>query len=293
MFKHKAGLSKHQKQRCRAKKKHEVLPPTEEIEKVANVAKNQYISLKGTMFKKCHIKDANNLKISKNKVKSGEILKIEIKQEKHDGEWEYEFLDEAFLDVLENKKDIDLTEKNYDQINQTNDSFVIEKKLNFTCDYCGLNDLQTKNNLQKHFQQHIKGTSQKIFKHSNNILNNSTDPQNVCKKLTKQKQKNHKLKLFERKRKDLPFICDYCGKEVWTRSSIQTHLLITHKTVADFNCTKCCKKFKTHGNLYRHIRSVHDEEKSWGCEKCGRMFKEKYQLEIHVHNHDERKCRTK
>ena len=106
--------------------------------------------------------------------------------------------------------------------------------------------------------------------------------------LTKHKRRFHSIKTIERRKSD-PFICDYCGKKYLARSSIVTHLLVTHKTIADLKCDKCCRKFKSHGNLIRHLRAVHLEEKQFGCEKCGAMFKEKYQLEVHVHNHDERK----
>lgn len=102
--------------------------------------------------------------------------------------------------------------------------------------------------------------------------------------MTQHKRGYHGVRVCER----VPeaFICDLCGKNFWTRASIQTHLLVTHKTIAEYNCNQCCRKFKSHGNLYRHVKAVHSNEKSFGCEKCGRMFKERYQLEIHLHNHD-------
>lgn len=105
--------------------------------------------------------------------------------------------------------------------------------------------------------------------------------------LIQHKRGYHGLRIGDRKISE-PYICDFCGKEYWTRSSIVTHLLVTHKTLADFKCHLCCRTFKSHGNLSRHIK-IHNNDKSFGCEKCGAMFKEKYQLEIHIHNHDERK----
>lgn len=105
----------------------------------------------------------------------------------------------------------------------------------------------------------------------------------------------HKRKFHtDKQEKREPFICDRCGKDFYSRSSIQTHLLITHKKTADYKCIYCMKNFKSQGNLQRHIKSVHESENSalWGCEKCGKMFKERYQLDIHLHNHDERKLVT-
>jgi KRAB domain-containing zinc finger protein len=87
--------------------------------------------------------------------------------------------------------------------------------------------------------------------------------------------------------------CDFCGKKFSSRTSIFSHLLVTHKKIADYNCSHCFKHFKSSGNLTRHIKSMHSDTRYWNCDKCGALFKEKYQLETHLHNHDQpSKCET-
>lgn len=92
------------------------------------------------------------------------------------------------------------------------------------------------------------------------------------------------------RRKEFPpsYECDFCCKQFSSRNSIITHL-ITHKTIADYDCTECSQTFKTQGNLSRHFRNMHINSKNWACEKCGKMFREKFQLDIHMPNHDKRK----
>lgn len=86
--------------------------------------------------------------------------------------------------------------------------------------------------------------------------------------------------------------CDFCAKKFTSRTSIFSHLLVTHKVLRDYNCTMCYRKFKSQGNLSRHTKAMHNEEKHWNCDKCGALFKEAYQLEIHSHNHDQpTKCK--
>lgn len=89
-------------------------------------------------------------------------------------------------------------------------------------------------------------------------------------------------------KKSIHYECDFCCKQFSSRSSIKTHLIM-HKAIAEYDCSECTQTFKTQGNLSRHFRNVHNNSKNWACEKCGKLFREKFQLDIHVPNHDKRK----
>lgn len=335
LFVQRAGLHKHQKGRCPMKKPVDV-KTKEDLEKLATVAKEQFIKLNGRIAK-----TFSNVENSKklDKTSSNEFENVEISNERIDmtpEDWEYEFLDEAMLEVskvekldhviadrLISKKDAEC--EGIDDQKELKKKFVELKepktvikminyvklvgRNNFICDICGLSSIKSKNVLQKHLLTHRKedvhkkatghtcdekdckeGKKSHKYQRSSKALFVFVAFTAFSSKslLIQHKRGFHNIKTIQRRNFD-PFICDYCGKEYWTRSSIVTHLFVTHKTIADFNCDKCSRKFKSHGNLIRHLRAVHSEGKQFGCEKCGAMFNEKYQLEVHVHNHDERK----
>lgn len=271
-FVQKSGLAKHQKERCPVKKLN-IEPSSQEIEKNASIARIQFVELKGRLKSKRNSDKSNKLVNTKTETKG----QVENKLQKTEEDWQYEFLDEALMD----------------EKSMTNSQIFVETISTNQATKCDPTDSNSKNDdsLELVFKGETNSkNSPKIIKNFKQTkkkpskdLNESIKTANDTKiQKTKNEQKVPKL-----------FICDYCGKEYRSRSSIVTHLLVTHKTVADFNCTHCCRKFKSHGNLTRHIRAVHSDGKQFGCEKCGAMFKEKYQLEIHIHNHDERKISLK
>ncbi|KAL7049075.1 hypothetical protein ACKWTF_003584 [Chironomus riparius] len=309
LFVQKAGLHKHQKGRCPMKKVVES-QTNEDLEKLATVAKEQFIKLKGRIAKTSNHDKINQIL----KTSSNELEAVNIKNERIDmtpEDWQYEFLDEAMLELtkieesdhifaerLSPKQDPECKEtdlktesaklKEPKPVIKSINYVKLRRQNDFICDFCGLSNLKTKNDLQKHLLTHRK----EIVRRKSVLYpceeSNCKEAFSNKSLLSQHKRGFHSIKTIERRKSD-PFICDYCGKKYLARSSIVTHLLVTHKTIADFKCDKCCRKFKSHGNLIRHLRAVHLEQKQFGCEKCGAMFKEKYQLEVHVHNHDERK----
>lgn len=114
------------------------------------------------------------------------------------------------------------------------------------------------------------------------IIEEQNDVYTITKCDRKPEKKKSPLK------RSLHYECDFCCKQFSSRSSIITHLIM-HKTIADYDCNECTQTFKTQGNLSRHFRNMHNNSKNWACEKCGKLFREKFQLDIHVPNHDERK----
>lgn len=133
MFVQTAGLSKHRKNRCPMKKLEgeKILPSQTELNRIADIAKQQYISLNGRLFRnqnsKCVGKKSkkveSSLEIDSNKNHSQgthhdgmqEIVRVEIKEETNgedeNEEWQYEFLDEAFSELHHASNAVVLLEK--------------------------------------------------------------------------------------------------------------------------------------------------------------------------------------
>lgn len=119
---------------------------------------------------------------------------------------------------------------------------------------------------------------------NDNVEDSNIKIEGVTKKISPPKSRKPRS---PKKIQKQPYECDFCGKKFISRSSIFSHLLVTHKSAADYNCMHCSRKFKSTGNLTRHIKAMHTSLRHWNCDKCGALFKQKYQLEIHLHNHDQ------
>jgi KRAB domain-containing zinc finger protein len=333
MFIQRPGLIKHQKERCPTKKTKIEEPTEEELDRLAALAKSQYINLNGKMFctskgyvvtnrrkKKKNVfnKSENESDLMKDDTKSvmdeikknEDMVQVEIKEEEC---WEYEFLEDP-VDSFEKKnfQECILTNLESDMIILTDEpkssksaskkgrkpgvhrdvkAINLKRNCRFTCDYCGVADLTSKVQLQKHLNIHRKEYSKKTSNTYHCDINQCSEVFTNISSFITHKRSVHGLKVGHRSQD--PFVCPICQKTFYSRSSIKSHMEVTHKDVADYNCTQCYRKFKTRSNLERHVKSVHENHKPWGCEKCGKMFKEKYKLEIHLHNHDERKYKCK
>ena len=82
------------------------------------------------------------------------------------------------------------------------------------------------------------------------------------------------------------FSCSQCKAELYSKSSLNDHLLI-HTGERKFECTECKDKaFKTRTDLKSHMR-VHSGLKRWAytCQQCEKRFTTKNSLNIHCLQH--------
>lgn len=192
LFVQKAGLNKHQKGRCPMNKAVDS-KNSDDLEKLAAIAKEQFIKLKGRISKTSNAEKVLNKSVENseqtNETSSNELENVDIKDERIEmtsEDWQYEFLDEAMLEInkaedscnvfaerLSPSKDpeseaIDIKNPLKTESVKFKEPKTISTKINnvkliklrrntsFICDFCGLSDFKTKNDIQKHLVTHKK-----------------------------------------------------------------------------------------------------------------------------------------
>ena len=66
----------------------------------------------------------------------------------------------------------------------------------------------------------------------------------------------------------IPFPCELCGKQFFTKLNLQNHVDFVHLKKRPFSCEFCGKDFQTTSKVKSHIRSIHTNEKPYSCEDC-------------------------
>ena len=103
---------------------------------------------------------------------------------------------------------------------------------------------------------------------------------------------NEKLKVHKDKVSGLAYVCQFCGKEFFTKPNLNQHEMI-HKGVKPHKCKICEASFTSSTSLKYHTRTVHTGER-YPCQICNKQCKSKGQLTSHLRSHtDERPFQCK
>ena len=83
------------------------------------------------------------------------------------------------------------------------------------------------------------------------------------------------------------FICQDCGRDFSTNTSLEHHMMGTHNSHANtINCDQCGKFFKNFGTLGKHKRDIHENSsRKRLCIHCGKLLKSKGDLVDHIQRH--------
>lgn len=90
-----------------------------------------------------------------------------------------------------------------------------------------------------------------------------------------------------------PFVCDYCGDNSKTKTTLMYHMQKIHKievknsrgTEAAFACNYCPKIFRFKSSRKAHEIRYHTFDYDFSCDICEKKFVDKYQLNDHLKRH--------
>jgi len=80
------------------------------------------------------------------------------------------------------------------------------------------------------------------------------------------------------------FICEHCGRELKSKSSLARHVRLVHVASRPFKCVACSKAFLQNSDLRRHMRLVHEKERNFACPECDSVYMQSSDLKRHVAN---------
>jgi len=78
-----------------------------------------------------------------------------------------------------------------------------------------------------------------------------------------------------------PCTCEFCGKEVKSRTALDYHIKDVHLGEKPLKCTYCSKTFSHRPTMEQHIRT-HTGERPYKCGQCPSAFKQHQHLTAHM-----------
>lgn len=110
-----------------------------------------------------------------------------------------------------------------------------------------------------------------------------------CGKSLKEKKslERHVKKEAEKRHRNFKFICELCGEDFREKTQLTIHKNKRHfpKTFCDF----CMKPYSSKQNLVDHMRRIHmNLEKSFLCHLCPKSYVTKTSLTMHLSDHRNR-----
>ncbi|KAL1517639.1 hypothetical protein ABEB36_001377 [Hypothenemus hampei] len=143
-------------------------------------------------------------------------------------------------------------------------------KSNFVCDICNracYDKTALKNHMEKHRPEYK--TKSKV----------------ICKLCNQQflDEKYLKIHLKSKHMSDNGFVCDLCGKKLYSKSGLKDHQNI-HQGLKPYKCEFCGVGFANSTTLKLHCRR-HTGEKPYKCTLCTRAFTQSHSLKVHLRLH--------
>ncbi|XP_050516849.1 oocyte zinc finger protein XlCOF19-like [Diabrotica virgifera virgifera] len=151
------------------------------------------------------------------------------------------------------------------------------KEKPFTCDICG----------QK-FRTSVAARNHKTEVHYEMLTGQKFEKFDckICNKhyANRSGLDHHNFRHHKELCKQMPALCDICGKDFSTKAQLRNHKR-THSKESAYSCDVCSKKFTQLAGLKQH-QSVHTGEKKYACSYCGKRFAYfsgyNYHLKLHT-----------
>ncbi|XP_067004040.2 uncharacterized protein [Anabrus simplex] len=171
---------------------------------------------------------------------------------------------EAVTTQIDDPKESECENENGDSLMDMEDECLItgNKESKFQCKVC-CKYLASKENLNKHIQQHTKAFSFYCDRCGRGFMLRSG-------------LENHLMVHAQEYR----YQCEVCGKCFIQRHAVEDHLR-KHKGSFRFSCTECGKGFLYASSLRIHER-IHTGERPFICQCCGKSFNCASNLTLHV-----------
>ncbi|XP_066254732.1 zinc finger protein OZF-like isoform X42 [Euwallacea similis] len=143
-------------------------------------------------------------------------------------------------------------------------------KSRFVCDICS-RSCYDKTALKNHMEKHEPG-----YKLRSKVKCPQCEQEFLDKKYLK-------IHLSKKHGTDSKFICDLCGKELYSKSGLKDHMNI-HQGLKPHKCELCGEGFANSTTLRLHCRR-HTGERPYKCTMCDKAFTQSHTLKVHVRKH--------
>lgn len=137
------------------------------------------------------------------------------------------------------------------------------RKLKIPCDIC------ERKIVAKCFRNHLKSTSHKFY-----VANPTAERKGKRKPRSKTEDLSNDL-LVENldPRKSKPYICDYCRKKFFKKSSFEQHIKVHVVSSYSIKCSYCSEKFLTQPAMMSHRKAVHTtSDGTYNCDTCNKKY---------------------
>ena len=160
------------------------------------------------------------------------------------------------------------------------------------CELCG--DLFAyRKNLNKHLKrQHVPGKVDRRRKGYRNqkekpIVNPEKGQSCICDYCGKEFGSKSSLGLHKRLVHDglKPYSCDECEQTFRAKVQMQDHQVKTHGKPCPYLCPECGKSFLRQRALRQHVSILHLGQRGFECQECGKSFTRLHSLNVHKLTH--------